>query len=139
MSLDTALEPPIPVDLYQVRCAVAALVDCVGHHGLLSDAGLRRTDLAVEILSRLQVPETSKLRRAVDRLLSPAEDPTGSRTVDAIVELAALTHVDADAAPALAAALLLPAQQGLLVNDPKTRPTPFAPQGLNDRTSKVPS
>ena len=126
MGFDTALEPAAPIDLYQVRCAVAALVDCVGHHGRLSAAGLRRTDLAVKILSRLQVPETSKLRRAVDRLLSPAEDPTGSRTVDAIVELAALTHVDADAAPALAAALLLLPHQGLRFSDPKTRPTPHA-------------
>lgn len=119
----------MPIDLYQVRCAVAALVDCVGHHGLLSAATLRRTDLAVKILSSLRAPETSALRRAVDRLLSPADDPTGSRTVDAIVELAALTHVDVAAAPALAAALLLPTlprpHQGLLFDgDPATTPAP---------------
>ena len=128
----------MPIDLYQVRCAVAALVDCVGHHGLLSTASLRRTDLAVKILSSLRAPETSALRRAVDRLLSPTEDPTGSRTVDAIVELATLTHVDAAAAPALAAALLLPVlprpQQGLLFDgdhEPDPAPPAHLPPGLD--------
>lgn len=105
MGIDAAVEPPVRIDLYQLRCAVAALVDCVNHGGLLNTAGLRRTDIAVKVLRSLPASQTGALRRAVDRLFSPADDAGSQRTIDAIAELAALTHVDTAAASALAANL----------------------------------
>ncbi len=119
MGIDAAVEPPVRIDLYQLRCAVAALVDCVNHGGLLNTAGLRRTEIAVKVLRSLPASQTGALRRAVDRLLSPADDAGSQRTIDAIAELAALTHVDVAAAPALAANLhptSLPPHQGQLFN-----------------------
>jgi len=112
-----SVDPPAQIDLHRLRCAVAALVDCVSHGGLVDTIGLRRTDIAVRFLAETSALLQGSLRRAVDRLLSPAEDAGGARTLNAIAELAALTHVDKDAAAGLAAALLPalpPARQGLL-------------------------
>jgi hypothetical protein len=106
VGMDTAIGPPLPVDLYRLRCAVAALVVCVGHEGLLDAAGYRRTEIAVRVLSAAPLSPTSAIRRAIDRLVSPDEDPNGSRTRGAIAELAGLTHVDTASAADLAAELL---------------------------------
>jgi len=89
----------VAIDLFRIRCAVAALVVCVDHGGLLTVAGVRRTDLAVRTLSHVEIPSGSALRAAIDRLLSPADDSGGVRTLGAIEEMAALTHVDTDSAP----------------------------------------
>lgn len=117
--MDTAIRP-LPIDLYRLRCAVAALVVCVGHEGLLDAAGYRRTEIAVRVLSAAPLSPTSAIRRAIERLISPDDDPNGSRTRGAIAELAGLTHVNTGSAPGLAAELLpsLPKpHQGHLFDD----------------------
>ena len=75
--MDTAVRPS-PIDLYRLRRAVAALLDSVGHQGLMDSAGYRRIDIAVQILSGAPLPATSAIRRAINRLLSPDDDPNGS-------------------------------------------------------------
>jgi len=102
--MDTAVRP-LPIDLYRLRCAVAALLVSVGHEGLMDSAGYRRTEIAVRVLSLAPLSATSAIGRAIDRLISPDDDPNGSRTRGAIAELAGLTHVDTGSAPALAAEL----------------------------------
>ena len=103
--MDTAVRP-LPIDLYRLRCAVAALVVSVGHEGLMDSAGYQRTEIAVRVLSVAPLSATSAIRRAIDRLISPDDDPNGSRTRGAIAELAGLTHVDTGSAPGLAAELV---------------------------------
>lgn len=105
--MDTAIRP-LAVDLYRLRCAVAALVVAVAHEGLLDVLGCRRADIAVRTLSAVAVrlSSTSAIRRAVERLICPDDDPDGSRTRGAIAELAELTHVDVGSASGLAAELL---------------------------------
>lgn len=131
--MDTAVRAR-PIDLYRIRCAVAALVVCVGHEGLLDVVGLRRVEIAVRVLTAAPLPPTSAIRRAIDRLISPEEDPNGSRTRGAIAELARLTHVDTASAPGLAAELLpsLPAphQGGLFADFPDLDDPGGAPPAL---------
>ena len=100
--------PAVPdtVDLYRLRCAVAVVVDCAQRGGHIDRGELRRFDYALWVLANLRAGPGAPLRRAVDRLLSSTADPDGARTLAAVAELAALTHVEARAAPALAAALL---------------------------------
>lgn len=95
------------VDLDQLRCAVATLVCAVGCRGQLDLRGVRRVDNAVAVLSAVRGSHKSSrgIGEAIDRLLSNTRDSGGSRTLAAIDELAQLTHVDEDAAPALAARL----------------------------------
>ena len=105
--MDTAIRP-LAIDLHRLRCAVAALVAAVGHEGLLDVLGYRQADIAVGTLSAAvaRLSPTSAIRRAIERLLSPDDDPGGSRTRGAIAELGSLTHVDLASAPGLAAQLL---------------------------------
>ena len=105
--MDTAIRP-LAIDLHRLRCAVAALVQAVGHEGLLDVLGYRQADVAVQTLSAAvaRLSPTSAIRRAIERVLSPDDDPGGSRTRGAIAELASLTHVDLASAPGLAAQLL---------------------------------
>ena len=105
--MDAAIRP-LAIDLHRLRCAVAALVEAVGHEGLLDVLGYRQTDIAVGTLSAAvaRLSPTSAIRRAIERLLSPDDDPGGSRTRGAIGELASLTHVDTASAPGLASQLL---------------------------------
>ena len=49
--MDTAVRP-LPIDLYRVRCAVAALVVLVGHKGRMDDAGVRHEGARIEWLRR---------------------------------------------------------------------------------------
>ena len=105
--MDTAIRP-LSIDLHKLRCAVAALVQAVGHEGLLDVLGYRQVDIGVATLTAAvaRLSPTSAIRRAIERLLSPDDDPGGSRTRGAIAELASLTHVDLASAPGLAAQLL---------------------------------
>ena len=81
------------IDVYQIRCAIATLVCAVQCGGRLDLGGVRRVDTAVTMLSDLR--HTNKSGRcvgeAIERLLSKAGDPDGTRTVAAINELAQLT------------------------------------------------
>ena len=125
--MDTAIRP-LAIDLHRLRCAVAALVQAVGHEGLLDVLGYRQADIGVATLTAAvdRLSPTSAIRRAIERLLSPDDDPGGSRTRGAIAELASLTHVDLASAPGLAAQLLpalpQPHQGGLFDAD---EPDPF--------------
>jgi hypothetical protein len=95
------------VNVHQMRCAVATLVCAVQCGGRLDLGGVRRVDTAVAVLSDLHHANKSGrgVGEAIERLLSQAGDPDGARTVAAISELAQLTHVEDNAAPALAAGL----------------------------------
>ncbi len=133
--MDTAIRP-LPVDLYRLRCAVAALVVCVGHEGLLDSSGYRRTEIAVRVLSAASLSPTSAIRRSIERLISPDDDPNGSRTRAAIAELAGLTHVDTRSARDLAAELLpshpKPHQGALFCGDEPANPNDHARPGPDD-------
>jgi hypothetical protein len=95
------------VDLYQMRCAVATLVCAARCGGQLDLGGVRRVDAAVAVLSAARDANSSGrgVGDAIDRLLNKARDPGGTRTIAAIDELAQLTHVEDDTAPALASRL----------------------------------
>ena len=93
------------VDLYTLRCAVAVLVHARRHIDVLDDRQLSRVDHAVGHLSHVAADLHGDIAIATRWLLSPDPDPGGDRTVRAITRLAALTHVDDAAAPALAASL----------------------------------
>ena len=93
------------VDLYALRCAVAVLVHARRHINELDDPQLRRVDRAVGHLSQIVETLHGDLAAATGWLLSAEPDPGGARTVRAIDRLAALTYVDDDTAPALAASL----------------------------------
>ena len=104
------------VDLYALRCAIAVLVHARRHIKELDDPQLRRVDRAVGHLGRVVETLHGDLATATGSLLSPDPDPGGTRTVRAITQLAHLTHVDDDTAPALAASLRAtakPVQQSL--------------------------
>ena len=70
-----------------------------------TDRQLTRVDHAVGHLSHVAADLHGDIAIATRWLLSPDPDPGGARTVRAITRLAALTHVDDAAAPALAASL----------------------------------
>ena len=94
------------VDLYAFRCAVAALVARPPpHRPARRRRSIARIDLAVGHLVDVVDDLHGDLAAATGWLLSPEPDPGGRRTVRAIDRLAALTHVDPAAAPALAASL----------------------------------
>jgi hypothetical protein len=104
------------VDLYTLRCAVAALVHARGHIDHLDQRQLARVDRAVGHLADVAHDLHGELATATRALLSPDPDPAGARTVRAIAGLARLTHVYDAAAPALAASLrvsVAPAQPSL--------------------------
>ena len=98
------------VDVHQLRCAVATLVCAAQAESRLDRRAVRRIDAAVAVLSTARAPHRSgrSLGEAIDRLLTPATDPDGARTMAAIDEMAHLTHVEPADAPALAAELLSP-------------------------------
>jgi hypothetical protein len=98
------------VDLYTLRCAVAVLVHARRHVDVLDDRQLIRVNQAVGHLSQVADDLHGDLATATRWLLSPDPDPRGARTVRAITRLAALTHVDDAAAPALAASLQVAAK-----------------------------
>ena len=93
------------VDLYAIRCAVAALVHARHHIDQLAPTHIARLDTAVRHLADIAGDLNGDLATAVGWLLAPDADIDGQRTVHAIDRLAALTHVDPAAAPALAASL----------------------------------
>jgi len=95
------------VDVYQLRCAVATLVCAVSSGGQLDLGGVRRVDIAIDTLSAVRNANRNGrgVGEAIDRLLRKTDDPDGARTIAAIGDLAHLTHVGGDVAPALAAGL----------------------------------
>ena len=93
------------VDLYALRCAVAVLVHARRHINELDHPQLQRVDCAVGHLSHVVEDLHGDLATATGWLLSSEPDPGGTRAIRAITRLAALTSVDDDTAPALAASL----------------------------------
>lgn len=107
--------PMQPIDLLQVRCSVAALVQSVEARGMFTSALILTVDAALVNLELLVASGSAgKLSAPIRRLLDPADDPGGHRTVGAIDALAALTRVDPFCAPALARLVKLPELPGRL-------------------------
>jgi hypothetical protein len=73
-------------------------------------------------LSHLEIPKqslTGVLRSTLSKLLSADCDPGGRRTVGAIDQLADLTHVQEELAPALDASLSRNIEQGTPLDPPE--------------------
>ena len=102
------------VDLYGLRCAVAVLVHARYNIEDLTTAHVVRLDSALKHLKRTRGEMGGALKASTLAVLSAEADPGGRRTVGAIDELADLTHVNGDSAPALAASLGREAGQGTL-------------------------
>ena len=93
------------VDLYELRCAVAALVHARHNIDDLTTAHVLRLDAALRHLKQTRNAMGGALRTCTLAVLSAEADPGGRRTRDAIDQLGELTHVNQAAAPALAASL----------------------------------
>jgi hypothetical protein len=108
----------VPVDLLQTRCAIATLVQLVECGGALSRCLAKRADAAIGNLCALTENRSAgKLDGPIRRLLDPAEDPGGQRTLAAIDTLAALMRVDRYCASALAALTQVPTPSSAQVLD----------------------